>query len=79
MILSELIRAMNKGDSNMIIKIQLRYQYNQEVYYPICANATLFAEIAGTKTLTARVLKRIEKLGYTIEVEHQAPRGWGTV
>jgi hypothetical protein len=48
------------------ITVQTRDVYGTEKVYPICDNAMQFASIAGTTTLTVRVLKRIEALGYTI-------------
>ena len=41
------------------------------VIYPICDNAKLFAEIAGTKTLTHATLTRIERLGYEITLQQE--------
>jgi len=52
--------------STKIITVQMRDVYGTEKVYPICDNAMQFASIAGTTTLTERVLKRIEALGYTI-------------
>ena len=48
------------------ITVQTRDVYGTEKVYPICDDALRFAAIAGTTTLTERVLKRIEALGYTI-------------
>jgi hypothetical protein len=48
------------------ITVQMRDVYGTEKVYPICDSAMQFASIAGTTTLTVRVLKRIEALGYTI-------------
>jgi hypothetical protein len=48
------------------ITVQMRDVYGTEKVYPICDSAMQFASIAGTTTLTMRVLKRIEALGYTI-------------
>lgn len=48
------------------ITVQVRDVYGTEKVYPICDSAMQFASIAGTTTLTERVLKRIEALGYTI-------------
>jgi hypothetical protein len=48
------------------ITVQTRDVYGTEKVYPICDSAMQFASIAGTTTLTERVLKRIEALGYTI-------------
>ena len=52
--------------SSKQITVQTRDVYGTEKVYPICDNAMQFASIAGTTTLTERVLKRIEALGYTI-------------
>jgi hypothetical protein len=48
------------------ITVQVRDVYGTEKVYPICDSAMQFASIAGTTTLTMRVLKRIEALGYTV-------------
>ena len=42
--------------------------YKNKTIYPLCAQAKLFAQIAGTKTLTRSVLSSIRALGYTIHV-----------
>lgn len=48
------------------ITVQVRDVYGTEQVYPICDDALRFAAIAGTTTLTKRVLKCVEALGYTI-------------
>ena len=50
------------------ITVQLKSVYGTEKFYPACPLARLFAEIAGTETLTPATLKRVRKLGYYIEV-----------
>jgi len=52
--------------SNKQITVQVRDVYGTEKVYPICDSAMQFASIAGTTTLTKRVLKCIETLGYDI-------------
>jgi len=52
--------------SSKQITVQVRDVYGTEKVYPICADAMQFAYIAGTTTLTRRVLKCIETLGYDI-------------
>jgi len=55
----------------MDITIQIKNNYGQDVVYPACSNAKLFAEIAGTKTLTKETLQKIEWLGVEIKLASQ--------
>jgi ATP phosphoribosyltransferase len=48
------------------ITVEVRDVYGQVKFYPTCDSAKLFADIAGTKTLTADALKKIEALGYVV-------------
>lgn len=48
------------------ITIEIRMQYGNQVFYPICEDAMRFAAIAGTTTLTERVLMCVRGLGYDI-------------
>lgn len=50
------------------IQITIRNVYGNEQAYPVCEAAKIFAEIAGSKTLTPATLRKIQSLGYTIEV-----------
>ena len=50
------------------ITVTQRDQYGTVVYYPACAQAELFAALAGTKTLTKQALLTIQKLGYKVAV-----------
>jgi len=50
----------------MNITVEVRDVYGQVKFYPKCDSAKLFADIAGTKTLTADALKKIEALGYSV-------------
>jgi hypothetical protein len=50
-----------------IIEVEVKDVYGVTKYYPICEKAQLFADIAGTKTLTVQVIKKIEALGYSIK------------
>jgi hypothetical protein len=51
---------------NTNINVEVRDVYGQTVFYPMCDKAKLFAQIAGTKTLTTDVLNKIRELGYSI-------------
>lgn len=53
-------------ESPLTIRIELKDQYGKQVAYPVCTNAKIFADIAGTKVLTDMTLLRIAGLGYTI-------------
>lgn len=46
-------------------------QYGKAVYYPICDKAKVFANIAGTKTLTNDAVRRIKELGYKFNIQHE--------
>jgi len=52
-----------------LITVSVRNVYGVETVYPACPDSVIFAGIAGTKTLTADTLARIERLGYDIRVE----------
>lgn len=51
------------------IKVRVETHYGRETIYPVCEKARSFAGIAGTVTLTPKVLRLIKDLGYEIEVE----------
>ena len=52
----------------MTIQVKLDKQYGQEVIIPVDEKAKKFCEIAGTKTLTRRLVEQIKSLGYKVEV-----------
>ena len=52
----------------MQIKIEIRSIYGEDKAYPACGSARVFADIAGTKTLTRQTLFRVLLLGYAIAV-----------
>lgn len=53
----------------MEVLIRAKCVYGENRYYPICEKAKMFAEIAGTKTLTPAVLATIKALGYKLVFE----------
>lgn len=57
------------------LEIEVRDVYGEAKCYPANDAARLFAEIAGTKTLTAATLDRAERLGYAI-VDVTPRRSW---
>lgn len=59
---------------SMTILVRLEKQYGQDVIIPVCDKAQKFAAIAGTKTLTRRLIEQIKGLGYTVEVQQTLPK-----
>ena len=53
----------------MIVQVEIKSVYGAEKIYPVCQTGKLFADIAGTKTLTREVLKNIKSLGYSLEIK----------
>lgn len=62
--------------ANMLLQVQQRDQYGQKVYHPVNSVAQAFAEIAGTRTLTPRVLQLAEGLGFVIEPQATDLDAW---
>ena len=60
----------------MDVTIQIKNNHGQDVAYPVCSNAKLFAEIAGTKTLTKETLQKIRQLGIGIKLAPQDVIRW---
>ena len=53
------------------LKLKVKDQYGQRVFYPMCVVSDIFAQMLGTKTLTVRAINHIKALGYTIEFVHE--------
>lgn len=60
-------------NNKMEIKVQLRNQYGNRVCVPFCEKAKIFADIAGTKTLSITAINGIKALGYTVTVVPTEP------
>jgi hypothetical protein len=54
----------------MEIIIEIKSVYGEIKAYPVCDKAKAFAEIAGTRTLTAHTLGKVRELGYTVRQLH---------
>ena len=50
------------------ILVEIKNVYGNEKIYPACEKASLFCDIAGTKTITDETKVLIKQLGYTIIV-----------
>jgi len=53
------------------ITLLRKEQYGRAVYYPVCDKAKMFADIAGTKTITKETVRHIKVLGYKINIQHE--------
>lgn len=53
--------------TNNRISVQVRSVYGKDVVYPACPKSVVFAQIAGTKTLTDDTLFLITQLGFEID------------
>lgn len=56
----------------LAVVVEVKNVYGVLKVYPACPKSRLFAEIAGSKTLTHRALTQIEALGYEIVQGHRA-------
>lgn len=61
---------MLEGQNNAIM-VEVRDVYGQTKIYPVCGEAQIFADIAGTKTLLPEDIKRIQMLGYEVKVKER--------
>ena len=57
---------MNRIVPDNTVMVEVKSVYGQTKVYPVNQAAVLFAEIAGTKTLSHAVLCRAERLGFAI-------------
>lgn len=51
--------------------VRIANVYGVQQIYPVCSNAKLLAELAGTKTLTKQAITKIMALGYTVKLDKQ--------
>jgi hypothetical protein len=51
-------------------KVRVKDSFGTRRFYPECQVSQIFADIAGTTTLTDLVLKDMAKLGYQIDYTH---------
>ena len=55
----------------MEIIVKITKNYGTEAIYPVNETAKKFTEIAGTKTMSRKLLSQCKGLGFTITVEQQ--------
>lgn len=54
----------------MQILIEAKTVYGREVFYPVCVQARMFADVSGTKTLTRPQLQAITAAGHEVKIRH---------
>lgn len=54
------------------IVIEIKHVYGVEKVYPVCEDAKMFSDIAGTTTLTVETLDRVKALGYELILEQKS-------
>lgn len=52
----------------MSVQVRISNQYGNRRIFPVNAQAKIFAEIAGQKTLSDNHIKLIKELGFDVEV-----------
>ncbi len=53
----------------MEIIVTVKSVYGNDLCYPVCEKAQLFARLTGQKTFSPSHLKKIQALGYTVRCE----------
>ena len=59
----------------MELVVEKKSVYGNQLVYPICSKAKLFASISGNKTLLPEVIESIKKLGYKLTTKQEVL--WG--
>lgn len=52
------------------IRVQVKSVYGEDKFYPACPQAQMFADIAGTKTLTEATLRILIRAGWEVKQQH---------
>mgnify|MGYP007004523318 CR=1 FL=1 len=55
----------------MELIVEKKSVYGNQLVYPICNKAKLFASISGNKTLLPEVIESIKKLGYKLTTKQE--------
>jgi hypothetical protein len=53
----------------MKITVEFKQVYGNDLCYPVCDKAKLFAKLCNRKTLSVGDIETIKQLGYAIEVK----------
>lgn len=52
----------------MCIQVTIKQVYGNDAIYPACDKSKAFAALLNQKTLTARDIEMIKRIGFTVEV-----------
>lgn len=63
---TQILHTLNADTKASTITIEVKSVYGTLKIYPVCDRAKIFAEIAGSKTLTLGTVRKIERLGYQV-------------
>jgi hypothetical protein len=58
-------------ENKMELVVEKKSVYGNQLVYPICSKAKLFASISGNKTLLPEVIESIKKLGYKLTTKQE--------
>jgi Tfp pilus assembly PilM family ATPase len=64
--LQSLPNPFDQNTKDLIIKVE--YNFGKQIAYPVNDVAVTFCKIAGTITLTKRVMNLAKSLGYTVGI-----------
>jgi hypothetical protein len=65
------IYQRNRKENKMELIVEKKSVYGNQLIYPICNKAKLFASISGNKTLLPEVIESIKKLGYKLTTKQE--------
>jgi hypothetical protein len=55
--------------NDKVVMVMVKDIYGRRTVYPVCPQAKIFAQIAGTTTLTPQVVGLIKDLGYRVNID----------
>jgi len=58
------------------IEVFIKNNYGNDLVYPKCASAVMFAKLSGHKTLTPHTIKVLKDMGFTINVVSEVDTLW---
>lgn len=53
------------------ITVQIKNRYGNDLIYPVCDNAKIFAKMLGQNTLTSTNIAAIRALGYVVKTHSE--------
>jgi hypothetical protein len=65
------IRNKKRRGKTMELIVEKKSVYGNQLIYPVCNKAKLFASISGNKTLLPEVIEDIKKLGYKLTTKEE--------